>query len=827
MNKRNYLILAIASQMVSAMASDTLNVETFRHVGPFVLRQPVQLDSTDVNAKKYDAKSLLDCDLNLNLVKKGEVWKGEELPGATETPAMHLLGFQVSAGHYFKGTLKLDKAPKDYKLFLDGKESAAGAMTLLPGTHTLVLKYMSQPDQKDSLSCAFLSDSTAHYGASELQLGDAQEAKQLMSIELMLQSRRYSTVDVSADGRWIITGVSRAREDWTDHDFYLWDRQTGKKIKLTQNSHWLPKTNRFYQIRHIDNESKMVVIDPATLQEEVWVEDLPEDYFTVFPTEDKLLMNVRQSGPTELNPEAFEFVHPDDRQPGWRDRNSLAVYDIKSGLMQQLTFGYNNLWNTDIASDGKRILLIKSESRLTARPTSLMSLYELNLETMQLDTLVNRDGFLSDASYSPDGKQVALMGTPEALNGIGNVVPEGMTPSMIEHELFLMNLSDKKITPLTKDFNPSVDRFIWSKYDSKIYLVAENKDSMSMYRLDPVNDKIEMIQHPEEYTGRMAVADKAPIVIFTGESNNHSWRLYSLEIGKKQKPAKCLEVLNDDVYKDVEVSGANAWVCKNSIGDDVTCRYYLPNGFDANAKYPMIVYYYGGCSPVSRTFESHYPWTVWAAQGYVVLVVEPSGATGFGQEWAARHVNTAGVDPARDIIEATKTFCDEHAFVNREKLGCIGASYGGFMTQYLQTVTDIFRCAVSHAGISDHSNYWGYGYWGYTYSEVSMANTYPWSRKDLYVDRSPLYNADKIKSSMLFLHGTDDTNVPYNNSVQMYTALKLLGQDVAMVSIKGENHGIMKPSHRLLWHNATMAWFARCLKDDPTWWETLYPKRTL
>ena len=149
------------------------------------------------------------------------------------------------------------------------------------------------------------------------------------------------------------------------------------------------------------------------------------------------------------------------------------------------------------------------------------------------------------------------------------------------------------------------------------------------------------------------------------------------------------------------------------------------------------------------------------------------------------------------------------------------------MTQYLQTVTDIFRCAVSHAGISDHTTYWGLGYWGYTYSEVSMANTYPWTRKDLYVERSPIYNVDKIQSSILFLHGTEDTNVPYNNSVQMYTALKLLGKDVEMISIKGENHGIRKPSRRRLWHNATMAWFARCLKDDPTWWNELYPNRTM
>lgn len=826
MNKKSILFLLGAGLNLLAMA-DTLTIEQLRYVGPFDLRQPVQLDSTDVNAKKYDAKSLLDCKLNLDLVKKGETWQGQELPGADQHAALHLLGFQVNAKNYFKGTLSMAKAPKEYQLYVDGEKSGAGALTLLPGTHTMVLKYLSQPEQKDSLKITIESDSAALYAASELQVSDLLEKKNLNTIEHLLASRRYSQLDISADGRWVIACASLTRNDWSDHDFYLWNLKTGKKQKLTQNSHWLPKTSKFYQIRHIGDESKMVVIDPATLQEEVWVENLPEDYFTVLPTEDRLLLNIRQEGPSELNSEAFQFVHPDDRQPGWRDRNSLALYDIKSGLVQPLTFGYNSMWCEDISRDGKHILLAKSESRLTVRPTSLRSLYELNLETLQMDTLVDRDGFIGSASYSPDGSKVAIVGSPEALGGIGNVVPEGMTPSMFDYQLFLLNKSDKKITPMTKDFDPSVQNVLWSKVDGMIYFMAENRDSCSLYRLDPVNAKFEMIKQPEEVVSQYALSSHASVLAYAAESNNHSWRLYVQEVGKKAKPALCLEDLNADVYADVEISGAQSWSCKNSIGDDVCCRYYLPNDFDASAKYPMIVYYYGGCSPTSRNFEYTYPWTIWAAQGYVVLVVNPSGASGFGQEWAARHVNTAGVDPARDIIEATKTFCDEHAYVNREKLGCIGASYGGFMTQYLQTVTDIFRCAVSHAGISDHSNYWGYGYWGYTYSEVSMANSYPWNRKDLYVERSPLYNVDKIKSSMLFLHGTEDTNVPYNNSLQMYTALKLLGQDVAMVSIKGENHGIRKPSRRILWHNVTMAWFARCLKDDPTWWDTLYPKRTL
>ena len=823
--KKKLLTLMALSLMLTAQA-DTIPVQQFRYAGPYALRQPVQIDSTDVNAKTYDEKSLLDATLNLDLVKQGQPFEGDSLPGA-DGPSLHLLAFEVSNADYFKGELSFKQKPNQYKLYIDGKSANAGELTLLPGSHTCVLKYLSQPDRADSLQLLLVADRAAQVQASRLRIGDVQEQNQLLDIDDMLMVKRFSAVDISADGKWLIVCESLKRNDWTDHDFYLVERQSGRRIKLTQNSHWLPRTSRFYQIRHVGDKSLMVVIDPTTLQEEVWVEDLPCDYFTVFPTEDRLLCTERQDGPMEENPDAFCFVHPDDRQPGWRDRSFLSLYDIRTGLKQQLTYGYHSQWLCDIRPDGRRILIGKNESRLTARPTSVRSIYELDLDSLTVDTLVCRDGFVNDVSYSPDGTEVIITGSPECLGGIGNVVPEGMTPSMVDVQLYVMRLSDHSVRPLTKDFDGMVGDAMWSSVNGQIYMSAERGDSCSLFTVDPKSGKIALLAQPAEVVGNYALANNAPVLAYAGESNNHSWRLYTLEVGKRAKPAQVLHDLNAEIYENIELSPAHAWSCQNGVGDEVHCRYYLPNDFDPSAQYPMIVYYYGGCSGTLRNLEYPYPWTIWAAQGYAVLVVNPSGATGYGQEWAARHVNTAGVDPARDIIAATTTFCDQHKWVRRDRLGCIGASYGGFMTQYLQTVTDIFRCAVSHAGISDHTTYWGYGYWGYTYSEVSMANTYPWTRKDLYVDRSPLYNVDKIKSSMLFLHGTEDTNVPYNNSVQMYTALRLLGRDVAMVSIKGENHGISKPSRRRLWHNATMAWFARCLKDDPTWWDALYPKRTL
>ena len=288
------------------------------------------------------------------------------------------------------------------------------------------------------------------------------------------------------------------------------------------------------------------------------------------------------------------------------------------------------------------------------------------------------------------------------------------------------------------------------------------------------------------------------------------------------KRPKVVEDTNLQTLAGIRLGKCKAWDFVNSRGDTICTRYYLPPHFDSSKHYPLIVNYYGGCSPTSRNFETRYPHHAYAALGYVVLVIQPSGAVGFGQEFSSRHVNTAGQGVAEDIIEGTKKFVADHTFINGKKIGCIGASYGGFMTQYLQTQTNLFAAAISHAGISDHTSYWGEGYWGYSYSEVSMANRYPWTDKKLYVDQSPLFNADKIHTPLLFLHGSADTNVPIGESIQMFTALKLLGRPTAFVVVDGENHHITDYNKRLKWQNTIFAWFAKWLKDDSTWWDHLY-----
>ena len=282
-----------------------------------------------------------------------------------------------------------------------------------------------------------------------------------------------------------------------------------------------------------------------------------------------------------------------------------------------------------------------------------------------------------------------------------------------------------------------------------------------------------------------------------------------------------------DTYSNVKFGKDEDWNFKMPDGREIKGYMMYPVDFDASKKYPLIVNYYGGTSPVEKSFGGRYPMEIWAANGYVVFVPQPSGATGFGQEFSARHQNTWGMDAADEVIEGTKQFLAAHDFVDPEKVGCIGASYGGFMTMLLQTKTDIFACAISHAGISSISSYWGEGYWGYAYSSEATGDSYPWNRKDIYIDQSPLFSADKITTPLLLLHGSVDTNVPLGESLQLWVGLKILGRPVEMVQVEGEDHHILTYSKRIEWHNAIMSWFGKYLKDDGSDWKKMFPKSEL
>lgn len=824
--------LVAAALMASISASaETIEVKTLKYAGPYAVAQPWMADSVNIKGEAFDLKQLLDSPLSFTLLNKGKEVTAAQLL-ADKQDALHLASFCVSNTQRTKATIAVEGL-EQYRLFVDGEQVAVNgdkAETILtPSQHTVVIKYLTRKNASSDKKSIKLTVTAAD--GAPLSVGDA-TAKRAYNIYDVICAPNYPSVSISPNGKFIVVRKTWVDRKGNNHSISeLRNSQTNRVMATFEESvKWMPSSNKLYFTQKASDSSiageekqdgtlQLITINPLTMEREVLAANIPDGWFQFTPDEKTLIYTLYTEG-RKKDAQVYDVKEPDDRQSGWRSRSYLAKFDLASGVLQPLTFGYHNVYLNDISADSRYLLIGKSEERLTKRPTTLNSYYRLNLNDMSVETLIEKGEFLNSAQFSPDGKSILVSASPEAFNGIGKNVEEGQTPSMIDTQLYLMSLSDKKVRPLTRDFNPNVQSTEWSKVDGNIYFTAEDKDCVHLFQLNPKSGKFTLLKTPEEYIKSFSLASSAAEMAFSGQSASNADRLYKMNT--KALKSQLVDDLSARELKDVELGECKAWNFVNSRGDTLCCRYYLPPHFDAAKKYPMIVNYYGGCSPTSRMFQSRYPHHVYAAMGYVVLVVNPSGATGFGQKFSARHVDTAGEGVAEDIISSTQAFCDEHAFVNRKKIGCIGASYGGFMTQYLQTKTDLFAAAISHAGISDHTSYWGEGYWGYSYSEVSMANEYPWTNKHLFVDQSPLYNADKIHTPLLFVHGTADNNVPVGESIQLYTALKLLGRPTAMVLVDGQDHHIIDYEKRLKWQNTIFAWFAKWLQDDASWWTEMY-----
>lgn len=815
MKSRILFLLALGIGL-DAYCADTISVGKFRYAGPVEITMPFQIDTVGTDGKAFDIASVVDASFSIEALRNAP----EADSILTGTDAVHLIGFSVENSGFAKVGIVTGGLQKNV-IYVDGQKSGP-ELSLDPGTHRIAIKCFTKADAQCKPDIKVVSKE----GAMPVIRTDA---RRLFSLDNNTQGENCSDISVSAGGKFAAVGHANVNAKGTRNSYTDIVRLSDGVIVETKTGRvsWMPEGDTYYITRPTVTGQDLIEVNPQTGEQKVLAREIPEGMFYIVPG-GKYLIYTKQNEAAKEG-DVHQILVPDDRQPGWRNRSYLARYDLETGIMQPITFGYHSAWLSDISADGSKIIFQTTRERLTERPTTLSSIWLMDIATLETRCLIQDDGFISRAIFSPKADKLLVTGSPEAFDGVGMVLPEGVIPNQYDYQLFIVDVESGDVEPITKDFNPSVETAAWCRADGKIYFTADDKDLLDIYCYAPDKKEFTALPVSEEYNSHFDVASDAPVLVYSGQSLENGDRAYAINLPmKKQKLTQTL--LYDFSAKrleDVEMGKGDAYEFTSSRGDLINCFYVLPPDFDESKTYPMLVHYYGGCSPTTRYGIGSWSPQYYAAQGYVFLVVNPSGASGFGQEFASRHVNTAGEGVAEDIIEATQRFCQDHPYVDTKKIGCFSASYGGFMTQLLLTKTDMFATGISHAGISDHTSYWGEGYWGYSYSEVSMADSYPWTRKDLYVDRSPLYNADKIHTPLLFLHGSADTNVPIGESIQMFTALKLLGAETAFVVVDGENHGISEYNKRRQWMRTISAWFAKYLKDDASWWDALYPPKTL
>jgi len=838
--------------------SNEIEINQWLSKGPIRIDYPVFSDQKNLKGNtiklddllKWQADDVLGWGpknraLNWTVLQTNEENTLELKNKSDAVPEIQYLAAYIKTDRWIKSTLKVSSY-FPFQIFLNGilletkpaseksnKDSTQNKMgeiekelKLEAGKHLLLLKTMKDPDNKNdwTVHASLQPEDSTHIN----QISVSTSPVNLMNIERLLDSPDIRSIDLSADGELVAINMRQIIKptDKSESWFEIRNTKSGKSVQKLRGSldisnfKWAQKDKK-YAYTSSGNEGTNLWVgnfdngDIQLLLKEV--KGFGDYYWS--PNNNFIIYSVSEEG-EESKSGLNKLAGLQDRQPWWKNRSYLYLVDVASHVKKRLTAGLRSTSFHDFNPDGSKVVFSTTKPDYKERPYTKTSFFELDLNTMKLDSVFT-GRFAGSALYSQNGNQLLITGGPSLFGDLGLNVSENKIPNDYDTQAFLLDLKTKKVNPITKYFNPAISRVYWSKFDNRIYLGVTDRSYRYLYQFNPNNERFKKIDLDVEVLDNWQIASELGMLVYTGTSATVPEKIYTYNL--KSNKGKLLFSPSDEDFANVQFGNLERWTFKNEKDVEIEGRIYYPPNFDPQKKYPCIVYYYGGTVPVERSFGGRYPKNIWAANGYIVYVMQPSGATGFGQDFSALHVNDWGKIVADEIILGVKEFISAHPFVDPNRLSSIGASYGGFMTMLLQTRTDMFACAIAHAGISSLSSYWGEGYWGYSYSAVATANSFPWNRKDIYIDQSPLFYADKITTPLLLLHGKMDTNVPPGESIQLYTALKLLGREVEYIEIADQNHHIMEYNKRKKWTKTIIAWFDKYLKEQPEWWDELYP----
>lgn len=841
MRAKSVLAVALAGFMTAGASAYVIG--GFKGSAPVTLHQPQKPDSVQ-KENPFSADKLLKSRHFATQWPETAGWTAmtpdtagnQVLVDSKNAPQLRTFASHLRAERFAKGKLKLVSSPRadvilngDVKISKTTADSVPGEQSadieLLPQQdYSLIVNVLTMPD--DPGKPEFRLEFVPEKDFESVRVSSGADMDRRVSPLSTMQGERVSSMVLSPDGKYLLT---RYREVISAEEsrkrVVMTETATGRTVSenIDFSADWMPKSNSLFFTKEGVKDYDLYVMEVPSMRTTRIATAIPDQGVTFSPDEKYLFYYDKVDG-AKNEGVMRRYSSPDDRIPGDRDRFYICRYDIENGVAVPLTYGGGTTSICDISRDGSKLLYMSQRQTPDKYPFYRVSLVQMDMNTFATDTIINdADGFVSNAIYSPDATRLFVVGGPDAFDRIGaNHDPEPIANNF-DNQGFIMTLSDRSVKPVTKDFDPSLEGTpVWNAVDNRIYFIGERGFFRDLYQLNPSDGKIVMLGKENLQTVRgFSIGDREDrYAAYWGGSftDDGVACLLNLKNGKS--------TLVDDPLKewlgDTQFGKMEPWKFTASDGTVVDGYMCLPPDFDANRKYPLIVYYYGGTSPSNASFYHLYSPQVFASRDYVVYVLNPSGTTGYGQEYSARHVNAWGKRTADEIIQGVKEFCKAHPFVNKDRIGCLGASYGGFMTQYLLTKTDIFHAAISHAGISNVTSYWGEGFWGYSYNSVAAAKSYPWTDPELFTKQGSLFNADKIHTPLLLLHGTVDTNVPIGESIQLFNALKILGRDVEFITVKDENHVISNFNNKLSWHNTIMAWFAKWLQDDPSWWDALY-----
>jgi len=398
--------------------------------------------------------------------------------------------------------------------------------------------------------------------------------------------------------------------------------------------------------------------------------------------------------------------------------------------------------------------------------------------------------------YSPDGRLIAF----HAMARPGFEADK--------YSLMLYDRSTGAVQNLTPTLDYSVKEILWAPDGSAVYFNAEEKGRMTVFKMTATDKKTEKILQGHD-ANALAVTPDGKRLIFLNQTMNRPADVWSYELASKKLTQ--LTDMNRELLSRLELPPAEEFWFEGGGKDMIHGFLLKPPFFNPEKKYPLVMLIHGG--PQGAWFDNfHFRWNaqLFASPGYVVAMINFHGSTGYGQAFTDSISGDWGGKPYEDIIKGLGYLHGSYPFIDLSRNAAAGASYGGYMIDWLEGHTAAFKCLISHSGVFDLRSEHGATeeLW---FPEWEFKGT-PWTNPEQYQKWSPSNFVKNFKTPCLVIHSANDLRVPLEQGLQFFTALQRMNVPSKFLYFPDESHFINKPRNAELWWKTVLDWLATYLK---------------
>ena len=485
------------------------------------------------------------------------------------------------------------------------------------------------------------------------------------------------------------------------------------------------------------------------------------------------------------------FVIPADGSTAPRDLTPGADFDVppdERGGPGDINF----------SPDSKEICFTAVTDKMEAISTN-GDLFTAPVAGGEIQRITTQRGFDGEPVYSPDGKYIAYHAQLER---------------EYESDRWRVMLYDRqtgKIENLTEGFDRSADELAWSADSKSIYFTAENETEKPLYQMAarPGAEPKKILA--DTYNVFFSLSGAGKIMAFERTSLTSPAEVFTASGDGSN--VRQLTHHNDAILASLEMNPSETFWFDGAEGTKVEAMLIRPPKFDARKKYPLLVLLHGGPQTMwSNSWGYRWNEEVFAASGYVTLMINRRGSTGYGQKFTDEITNDWGGKAYLDVMDGVDYALKKYPFIDGTRMAAAGGSYGGYMADWIATHNGRFKAIISHAGVYDKvAMYATDELW---FEEHDMQGT-PWSNPDSYRKWAPVSYAGqlgKFKTPTLVICGERDYRVPYTQSLEFFNALQRQEVPSKLVVFPDEGHWILKPQNAQFWYKTFLDWLALYLK---------------